>query len=203
MLHRFLAAYVRYAAHLVAYLTLAADPYPGFTGRPGSYPIDVEIDPSPGAQNRWVTGLPPVPRVPGDPAGRRADGVRVHRPRAADTARRRRGGDGRVPGLVLLPRARPDGGGPARRWPSTHRLLGAGLRLPVLLHASAIRTAIPASYEFANVYRADPIRADGGRRPAALAAHDLLPPAARGPALRVAAAVGDRRRSSRRSRTGS
>ena len=36
MLHRFLSAYVRYVAHVVAYLTLAADPYPGFTGRPGA-----------------------------------------------------------------------------------------------------------------------------------------------------------------------
>jgi uncharacterized protein DUF4389 len=56
MLHRFLAAYVRYAVHVVAYATLAADPYPGFAGRAGSYPIDVDIDP-PGPQNRWVTGF--------------------------------------------------------------------------------------------------------------------------------------------------
>lgn len=56
MLHRFLAAYVRYAAHVMSYLTIAADPYPGFTGRPGSYPVDVEID-APGRQNRWVTGF--------------------------------------------------------------------------------------------------------------------------------------------------
>ena len=44
MFHRFLSAYVRYVTHVVAYLTLAANPYPDFTGRPG-YPIDVEIDP--------------------------------------------------------------------------------------------------------------------------------------------------------------
>src|SRR5215212_8189548 len=56
MLHRFLAAYVRYAAHVAAYLTLAANPYPGFTGRPGSYPIEVDV-PEPGRQNRWVTGF--------------------------------------------------------------------------------------------------------------------------------------------------
>ena len=42
-LHRFLANYTRYTAHLLAYLCLAADPYPGFSGD-GSYPIDVEID---------------------------------------------------------------------------------------------------------------------------------------------------------------
>lgn len=56
MLHRFLSAYVRYAVHVVSYLTLAANPYPGFTGRPGSYPIEVEIDP-PQRQNRWITGF--------------------------------------------------------------------------------------------------------------------------------------------------
>ena len=55
-LHRFLAAYMRYAAHVMAYVTLAADPFPGFTGQPGSYPVDVEIDP-PGRQNRWETGF--------------------------------------------------------------------------------------------------------------------------------------------------
>jgi len=55
-LHRFLAAYVRYAAHVTSYVTLAADPFPGFMGRPGSYPIDIEID-APGPQNRWVTGF--------------------------------------------------------------------------------------------------------------------------------------------------
>ena len=55
-LHRFLAAYMRYAAHVVAYVTLAANPFPGFTGRAGSYPVDVEIDP-PGRQNRWMTGF--------------------------------------------------------------------------------------------------------------------------------------------------
>ena len=41
-LHDFFAAYVRYATHLGAYLGLAANPYPGFTGEPG-YPVDVEI----------------------------------------------------------------------------------------------------------------------------------------------------------------
>jgi cobalamin synthase len=55
MLHRFLSAYVRYAAHVAAYVTLAANPFPGFSGRPG-YPIDIEIDP-PQRQNRWVTGF--------------------------------------------------------------------------------------------------------------------------------------------------
>lgn len=49
-LHGFLASYVRYSTHLTAYLCLAADPYPGFTGGT-SYPVDVAIDP-PARQGR-------------------------------------------------------------------------------------------------------------------------------------------------------
>lgn len=43
VLHEFLATYVRYSTHVAAYVYLAANPYPGFTG--GSYPVDVEVDP--------------------------------------------------------------------------------------------------------------------------------------------------------------
>ncbi|MBA2615553.1 MAG: DUF4389 domain-containing protein [Actinobacteria bacterium] len=42
-LHDFFASYVRYSTHFFAYVLLAANPYPGFTGRQGSYPLDVEI----------------------------------------------------------------------------------------------------------------------------------------------------------------
>jgi hypothetical protein len=49
-IHRFLATYLRYRTHAWAYLLLIADPYPGFTGKPG-YPIDLEVDP-PQRQNR-------------------------------------------------------------------------------------------------------------------------------------------------------
>src|SRR5262245_9560918 len=45
VLHDFLARYVRYSVHLHAYLSLAANPYPPFTGRPTGYPVEVEIDP--------------------------------------------------------------------------------------------------------------------------------------------------------------
>jgi hypothetical protein len=55
-LHRFVAAYVRYATHAFAYLFLTANPFPGFTGIPGSYPVDLEIDP-PEPQSRWKTLL--------------------------------------------------------------------------------------------------------------------------------------------------
>ena len=44
-LHRFLAAYIRYATHLVAFVYLVGRRFPGFTGREGSYGIDLAIDP--------------------------------------------------------------------------------------------------------------------------------------------------------------
>jgi Domain of unknown function (DUF4389) len=51
-LHRFLTAYLRYQTHVYAYLSLIADPYPEFTGRPGSYPVDPRIE-GRRPQNRW------------------------------------------------------------------------------------------------------------------------------------------------------
>jgi hypothetical protein len=53
-LHNFLARYLRYQIHVYAFLQLVANPFPGFTGTPGSYPVDIEID-GPQRQNRWVT----------------------------------------------------------------------------------------------------------------------------------------------------
>jgi hypothetical protein len=50
-LHDFVAGYLRFSTHVGAYLFLAANPYPGFRGRPG-YPVDLEIDP-PATQGRW------------------------------------------------------------------------------------------------------------------------------------------------------
>jgi hypothetical protein len=55
-LHRFLAAYLRYSTHVSSFLYLVAGPFPGFTGRPGSYPVELEIGP-PDRQSRWVTGF--------------------------------------------------------------------------------------------------------------------------------------------------
>ena len=49
-LHGFLARYVRYQVHVYGYMTLAANPYPGFDGGAG-YPIDVRIAP-PAEQGR-------------------------------------------------------------------------------------------------------------------------------------------------------
>ena len=44
-LQRFFAAYVRYATHLFAFVYVIGRRFPGFTGREGSYGIDIEIDP--------------------------------------------------------------------------------------------------------------------------------------------------------------
>jgi hypothetical protein len=52
-LHRFLAAYVRYQLHVSAFLYLTGNPFPGFVGAEGSYPIDLHIAPRQ-RQNRWT-----------------------------------------------------------------------------------------------------------------------------------------------------
>ncbi len=62
-LHRFLAAFIRYATHVYAYLYLVANPFPGFTGRGGSYPIDLRIAPS-ARQNRWTVLFRGVLAIP-------------------------------------------------------------------------------------------------------------------------------------------
>jgi hypothetical protein len=53
-LHRFMCAYVRYTAHLNSYLWLVGNPYPGFVGEEGEYPIDIVL-PGPAQQARWRT----------------------------------------------------------------------------------------------------------------------------------------------------
>ena len=61
-LHRFLAAYVRYSAHVTAFISIVANRFPGFTGEPG-YAVDIAIAPLE-RQNRWVTlfrGLLAIP----------------------------------------------------------------------------------------------------------------------------------------------
>jgi hypothetical protein len=55
-LHRFLAAYVRYATHVVAFLTLVANPFPGFVGQTGSYPVEALIA-GPARQRRPKTAV--------------------------------------------------------------------------------------------------------------------------------------------------
>jgi hypothetical protein len=50
-LHNFLARFLRAGAHLTAYIFLLADPWPPFGGEPGSYPVDLRVDP-PAPQSR-------------------------------------------------------------------------------------------------------------------------------------------------------
>jgi hypothetical protein len=62
-LHRFLTAYVRYRLHVYAYLMLVGNPFPGFTGAPGTYPLDLEVE-GPKRQNRWKTGFRIILAIP-------------------------------------------------------------------------------------------------------------------------------------------
>jgi hypothetical protein len=52
--HRFIAAWIRYSAHVNAFLFLVGGPFPGFVGAEGSYPVDLTID-RPMPQRRLVT----------------------------------------------------------------------------------------------------------------------------------------------------
>jgi uncharacterized protein DUF4389 len=62
-LHAFLSRYVRYSLHVSAFIYLAANPFPGFDGREGVYPLDLVLPP-PGRQNRWKTGFRIVLAIP-------------------------------------------------------------------------------------------------------------------------------------------
>ena len=53
-LHRFTSAYLRQRLHVLAFLTLTTNPFPGFVGEYGRYPLDLEL-PEPVRQNRWKT----------------------------------------------------------------------------------------------------------------------------------------------------
>ena len=61
-LHDFIAAYMRYATHVYAYLLLMAEPYPAFTPGEG-YGVDLVVEP-PRDQNRWKTGFRIVLAIP-------------------------------------------------------------------------------------------------------------------------------------------
>ncbi len=62
-LHNFLSTFLRYTTHVRAYTLLVADPYPQFTGKEGTYPIDLEIDP-PQRQNRWTVFFRGILAIP-------------------------------------------------------------------------------------------------------------------------------------------
>jgi hypothetical protein len=52
---RFNAAFLRYTTTVLSFLFLIANPFPGFTGEPGSYPIELEVPTTPEKQNRLKT----------------------------------------------------------------------------------------------------------------------------------------------------
>jgi hypothetical protein len=52
---RFTAAYMRYSTTVFAYMFLIANPFPGFTGERGSYPVELEVPTEPEKQNRLKT----------------------------------------------------------------------------------------------------------------------------------------------------
>jgi hypothetical protein len=54
--HAWTSRFIRYQAHVYAYVYLVADPYPSFRGWPGRYPVDLAIAP-PTEQVRWKTLL--------------------------------------------------------------------------------------------------------------------------------------------------
>ena len=55
--HRFFTAFVRYQLHVYAFAYVAANPFPGFTGAPGVYPLDLILPVEPQRQNRWKTAF--------------------------------------------------------------------------------------------------------------------------------------------------
>lgn len=53
-LHLLLARALRYRTHVVSYMFLVSNPYPTFFGRPGSHPVDLEVE-GPDRQRRVIT----------------------------------------------------------------------------------------------------------------------------------------------------
>jgi hypothetical protein len=51
-LHRFLSRYVRYQLHVTAFLYLVGNPFPGFAGAAGSYPVELHVEER-RRQGRW------------------------------------------------------------------------------------------------------------------------------------------------------
>jgi hypothetical protein len=62
-MHYFIERFLRYQTHVYAYQFLLAEPFPGFRGEPGSYPVDLDIAP-PRPQNRWKVGFRLILAIP-------------------------------------------------------------------------------------------------------------------------------------------
>ncbi|HEX5593840.1 MAG TPA: DUF4389 domain-containing protein [Solirubrobacterales bacterium] len=54
--HRFFTRYVRYQLHVGAFLYLVGNPFPGFAGAAGSYPVELHVAERQ-RQNRWTVGF--------------------------------------------------------------------------------------------------------------------------------------------------
>ena len=61
--HRFLARFLRYQAHVLAFLYLVANPFPGFVGAGGSYPVELHVAERT-RQNRWTAFFRLVLAIP-------------------------------------------------------------------------------------------------------------------------------------------
>lgn len=62
-LHRFLARFVRYELHVVSFLYLVGNPFPGFVGAPGSYPVELHVAER-ATQNRWTVLFRAILAIP-------------------------------------------------------------------------------------------------------------------------------------------
>lgn len=62
-LHRFLSAFLRYQFHVYGFLNLTANPFPGFTGRVGSYPLEVIVAER-ARQSRWKVAFRLILAIP-------------------------------------------------------------------------------------------------------------------------------------------
>jgi hypothetical protein len=62
-IHEFLARYQVYTTHFYSYWNLLANPYPKFTGRTGTYPVDLQVDPLE-RQSRWTILLRLILAIP-------------------------------------------------------------------------------------------------------------------------------------------
>jgi Domain of unknown function (DUF4389) len=62
-IHRWLVRFLRYSTYVYAYLYVFAQPYPPFHGDPGTYPIDIEVEPL-GEQRRLITAFRIILAIP-------------------------------------------------------------------------------------------------------------------------------------------
>jgi len=62
-LQRFLSRFVRYELHVLAFLYLVGNPFPGFVGAPGSYPIELHVA-GRATQNRWTVLFRAILAIP-------------------------------------------------------------------------------------------------------------------------------------------